>query len=430
MIRLPRLRLPILMMLGLWTGLSIASAQAPSAPKETEKNNQERHLEILRANLKSSREKEAKLKAEIDNIKGDRKKFAQDLIETAARMRSLEAKLSSTEKSLEPLNLREAEIKKSLDDRHMLLSEVLAALQKIGIHPTPALLINPEDALESVRSAILLGAVVPELRNQAEKLVSDLGELTRLRRDIAIERDNLALGRVALDDEKSRISALIEERQRQQNESEKAIESERARSQALANEVVNVQDLVNRMEREIASAARAAAAARREDEARETSTNSPDSGRITPALPFTQSKGKLPLPVTGTKLRVFGAANDAGGTEKGLSLATRPNAQVTAPCEGRIVFAGNFRNYGQLLIINAGGGYHILLAGMEQITVDLGQSVVTGEPVAVMGSGPRMAAISALGFSEPVLYIEFRKDGNSIDPSPWWATTEDEKVRG
>ena len=67
---------------------------------------------------------------------------------------------------------------------------------------------------------------------------------------------------------------------------------------------------------------------------------------------------------------------------------------------------------------------------MERITVDLGQSVATGEPVAIMGSGPRMAAVSALGFSEPILYIEFRKDGNSIDPSPWWATTEDEKVRG
>jgi septal ring factor EnvC (AmiA/AmiB activator) len=96
----------------------------------------------------------------------------------------------------------------------------------------------------------------------------------------------------------------------------------------------------------------------------------------------------------------------------------------------RVVFAGTFRNYGQLLIINAGGGYHILLAGMESITVDLGQVVVAGEPVAVMGNGTKVSAASALGFSEPMLYVEFRKDGTSIDPAPWWAATENEKARG
>jgi septal ring factor EnvC (AmiA/AmiB activator) len=82
------------------------------------------------------------------------------------------------------------------------------------------------------------------------------------------------------------------------------------------------------------------------------------------------------------------------------------------------------------LIINAGGGYHILLAGMERITVDLGQFVLTGEPVAVMGSASKVAAVSAPSSSDPILYVEFRKDGNSIDPSPWWAKTVDEKVRG
>lgn len=422
---------PILLIAAFGAGLCADSlAQAPAAPGtalETEKAERAKQLDVLRGNLKGSREKEAKLKAEIEKIKNDRKKFAQDLVETATRIRALETRLTATEARLEPLDLREAEIKKSLDSRRAVLSDVLAALQKIGGNPAPALILRPEDALESVRSAILLGAIVPELRDRADKLVSDLAELGRVRRDIAAERGALTLGRAELDDEKSRISALIEERQRQQSENEKAIESERSRAQALANEVVSVQDLVTRMEQEIATAARAAEAARKEDEAR---SNSPDSGQITPAFPFAKAKGKLPMPVAGTKLLAFGASNPAGGTEKGISLGTRPNAEVSAPCDGRVVFAGNFRNYGQLLIINAGGGYHILLAGMERITVDLGQSVATGEPVAIMGSGPRMAAVSALGFSEPILYIEFRKDGNSIDPSPWWATTEDEKVRG
>ncbi len=92
------------------------------------------------------------------------------------------------------------------------------------------------------------------------------------------------------------------------------------------------------------------------------------------------------------RIREFGASDGLGGAEKGLSIATRTGAQVTAPCDGWVVYAGTFRNYGQLLILNAGGGYHVLLAGMERISVDLGQFVVTGEPVAVMGAGRKSAA--------------------------------------
>jgi septal ring factor EnvC (AmiA/AmiB activator) len=82
------------------------------------------------------------------------------------------------------------------------------------------------------------------------------------------------------------------------------------------------------------------------------------------------------------------------------------------------------------LILNAGGGYHVLLAGMERISVDIGQFVLTGEPVAVMGGGSQASPTSTSSPKQPVLYVEFRKDGAPIDPSPWWATNEGEKVRG
>ena len=150
---------------------------------------------------------------------------------------------------------------------------------------------------------------------------------------------------------------------------------------------------------------------------------------MAPAIAFASAKGVLPLPVNGVRMREFGAPDKLGGSEKGLSIATRAAAQVTSPCDGWVVYAGPFRSYGQLLILNAGGGYHVLLAGMERISVDLGQFVLTGEPVAVMGAGPRIAALVAVGSSQPVLYVEFRKDGTPVDPSPWWAQVS-EKVRG
>src|SRR5205085_11276049 len=153
-------------------------------------------------------------------------------------------------------------------------------------------------------------------------------------------------------------------------------------------------------------------------------------GRPAPAMTFVAAKGHLALPVNGVRVKEFGAPDGIGGTEKGLSIAARPGAQITAPCDGWVVYAGPFRNYGQLLILNAGGGYHVLLAGMDRISVDLGQFVVTGEPVATMGGRVQTAAALAVGSGQPLLYIEFRKDGIPVDPGPWWATSESEKVRG
>lgn len=411
-------------------GAGAQQAIPPGSARELEKAERQRELEILRGELARTKEAEAKRKAEIDAIKGDRKKFAQTLLDTAAHMRAIEKKLAATEARLAPLDAREIEIRRSLDSRRGVLADVLAALTRLGRQPAPALILRPEDALESVRSAILLGAVIPELRAKAEALAKDLAELARVRREIAAERDALNADRAALNEEHQRITALIDERQRGQVENEKALESERARSLALSKQVESVSDLVTRMEKEIASAARAAEAARRQADARPSPAALSDPGRITPAIPFTQAKGRLPLPVTGTRLREYGAPDGLGGSEKGLSVSARPGAQVTAPCDGWVVYTGLFRSYGRLLIINAGGGYHVLLAGMERITVDLGQFVLTGEPVAVMGNGPRMASTTEAGSPQPILYVEFRKDGNSIDPSPWWAVTEEEKVRG
>ena len=152
-------------------------------------------------------------------------------------------------------------------------------------------------------------------------------------------------------------------------------------------------------------------------------------------MPFLVGQGTLKYPVNGKKMREFGTPDGMGGAERGISITTRSAAQVTAPCDGWVVYAAPYRSYGQLLILNVGGGYHVLLAGMERTTVEPGQFVLTGEPVAVMGSGAQVASMgtagaNVTGIGQPMLYIEFRKDGTPVDPAPWWATTESEKVRG
>ena len=123
-----------------------------------------------------------------------------------------------------------------------------------------------------------------------------------------------------------------------------------------------------------------------------------DPGRLAPAVAFVATRGQLLLPVNGVRTREFGAPDAIGGTEKGLSIATKAGAQVTSPCDGWVVYASPFRNYGQVLILDAGAGYHVVLAGMDRISVGVGQFVLTGEPVAIMGINSQVAATATTRF--------------------------------
>jgi septal ring factor EnvC (AmiA/AmiB activator) len=385
-------------------------------------------LKALHERQQKSAEAEAAIKREIEEIGADRRKLNQALIDTAARVREVEDKATATEGRLMPLDAKEAAIRKSLADRRSVIGEVLAALQRIGRRPPPALIASPEDALQSVRTAMVLGAVLPEMREQVATLGRDLAGLVEVRKQIAAERDNLKKELASLGDERARMTALVAERQKQQAEREKALAAERARAADLARQAGDLKDLIARLEQGLDAATRAAREAAR-GEPRPLSTLH-DPGRLAPAVAFASLRGRVPIPVNGVKLKVFGESDGVGGSEKGVSIATRAGAQVTAPADGWVVYAGPFRSYGQLLILNVGGGYHVLLAGMDRISVDLGQFVLAGEPVAVMGNGSHVAAILATGSSQPVLYVELRKDGTPVDPGPWWASGEGEKVRG
>ena len=406
------------------------TVSSPDAIKQ-----REQELEAARAQQKSAAEQQQKLKADIAAIGQDRSKLNQQLIDIAAQVRAVETRIGDAEARLSPLDSREQQIRDSLGSRRSDMVEVLAALQRAGRRTPPALLVRPEDALQSLRTAMLLGSVVPELRARAEKLAGDLGELVALRKTIATERDRLAVDRDKLRDDQTRLAALVDERQRKQSSVEKDMEIEGARAIALSRQVDSLQGLIAKMEQDLKSAADAAATASLQG-APATLNGKPNLGalkdpaRLSPAIAFASARGLFAMPVNGVKIREFGGSDGAGGVEKGISLATRAGAQVTTPCDGWVVYAGPFRSYGQLLILNAGGGYHVLIAGMERISVNIGQFVLTGEPVATMGTISQVASILAANASQPVLYVEFRKDGTPIDPGPWWAANEGEKVRG
>jgi murein hydrolase activator len=414
-------------------------------PAEFRKQETERELHEIRGRMRLSEQAREALSREIGGLEDDRAGINRALIEATARQRDLESRIGRVSERLAVLRTEQTAVRSSLGGRRALLSDVLAALQRMGRNPPPAILVTPGDALSAVRSAMLLGAVIPEIYAESEILVAELTELVRIENDI--DRQRLALARDLGDlaEEEERLSLLLQEKKELTNQARQQLASQSAKAADLAGKAQNLSRLIETLETEIAAvqdAARAALEAeaerkRQEAERLAKARKEPlvpdfsDTARIAPAIAFEKAKGLLPLPADGVVVQPFGKTNSLGEVSAGLSVATRVNVRVVSPADGWVVYAGPFRSYGQLLILNAGSGYHVVLAGMEKIDVELGQFVLAGEPVAVMGAD-RVASVETVGVesSQPVLYVEFRKDGTSIDPSPWWADSMSKESHG
>lgn len=424
---------------------STAPPQVSASPPTPDVDARKRDLQGLEDTLLQSDAQRHRIAADIEQIRTDRVRLNAALIETTGRVHEAETKAGIVESRLDTLTGSEDAIKQSLASRRNVIAEVLASLQRMARKPPPAILVDPVDILASIRTAMLLGSVVPELRQEAEALASDLSDLQHLRGSIATERMALEHELADLAGERQRLDGLVDARQAAQAAAEAALGEEQGHAADLGRQAASLKDLIARMEDQVSSARKAGDAARAADDARHRSAEADadgiraqvaagpfrDPARLAPAVDFGDAKAMLGLPVAGHMVKNYGTADAFGGTEKGLSIATRAQAVVSAPADGWVAFSGPYRTYGQILIINAGSGYYIVLAGMSRVNVTPGQFVLAGEPVATMGDGSvRTAASIALGAAEPVLYVEFRKDGTAVDPGPWWAKAEIEKVRG
>lgn len=430
-------------------------ARAQTPPGSDAKAQAASEFERVQAEIRLSDARVAQIRAEVERLENDRARIAAELVATAERNRKLDASLADAEARMTSLASDMARLSTALYERRAVLAEVLAGLQRLGRKPPPAVVVRPEDALAAVRSALLMGAILPELREQAGKLAHDLDAMARLRDRLARERDSYRADLVALAEDRKRLELLVEERRQGKGDQERALSEERRKAQDLAQRSKDLKELIGRSERDLDGGRRAVAAAEAAAAAAPPPATAPeetqppkqqdrpvtdpgapgaappdrrlaalDPARMQPARPFADLRGHMTVPVSGASLKSFGDDDGSGLTLKGIQFSARPRSAVTSPADGWVVYAGTFRSYGKLLIINGGGGYHVVLAGMERINVEIGQFVLAGEPVGEMGEKKVAAASTApnadIKAGQPVLYVEFRKDGSPIDPAPWW----------
>lgn len=398
-----------LTLIALAFGISFPSAAQETTLPADRLQELEQQIDEGEARAQQSEAEHARLTEELEAMR-------EHAVAIASEVQALERRLSAIETRLIALREDEAETVADLDTRRMTLTDILGALQSLERNKPPAVLVRPDDAVEAARSAMLLGAVLPELETQMAGLRVRLSALTEVRENIEREQADLAATSEDLTTEEANLDALIAERGEVARQLAERAQNDRREVAGFAAEADNLRGLINRLTRQFSSAFPVL--------------------RPSPSAPpvvnrFAEAIGNLRLPAAGRLLAHFGDTLEPGTHSQGVAVATRPGARVTAPFDSEIVFAQSYRGYGQLLILSPGDGYLILLSGLARIDGVVGQQLLAGEPVGIMGSeilapNVRRWAVSsdAIEEGEPVLYLEMREDGEPIDPLPWFREDE------
>lgn len=386
-------------------------------------------LEEVEASLGLSRERIDELKAEIEAMEGDRTQQNAALIAAAQRVKLAEIEVADVEERISDLIVRELEIRGRLDGADAEIANVLAALERISLNPPPALIVDPGDALGSARGAMLIAAILPQLRNRADSVSADLQALTDVKIAALAEEETLRANYEVLEEEQLRIATLIAARKQGITQMSAELAAEEDEAIALAERASSLRELIGALSERAATGGTAAPDPTDPDlpqlSPEAIALAFADAARIQPAVPFPLARGYMPMPANGVTVVDFGANDGKGGIAQGQSIVTRAEAQVVAPADGWVLYKGPYLNYGQIVILNAGGNYTALLAGLDTITADIGQFVQMGEPLGTMGSRTSGRTVTTnAGNAQPTLYIELRQDNEPFDPAGWWANNE------
>lgn len=382
---------------------------------------QKQDLEKVEAQISREREKQKALESNSRRLALAAAQLRREMIDTARNAQEKEAILTRLERQLIILVAEAADRETALAAQRRRLAGTLGALARLSRNGPQALMFYPGSPVDMVRSALLLRVTVPRLGDRAATLSREIGTLTRVKRDIAGKLLKLRRTGIELDIERDGLRRMLDAKNALRHENDLASRQQKRAIHRLAARATNIRELLARLKAPRSAPIPEPPAARRaaipavpavRDAAIE--HGAPAGLRTFPAT------GPITLPVASQLVGRYGELLDFGNTSRGIRLETRPGAQVVTPFDGKIVFAGPFRNYGQILIIEHRGGYHTLLAGLARIDASIGQWVLAGEPIGTMD--PRQNA-------KPTLYVELRRNGQPINPLPWIAAGK-QKVRG
>ncbi|MCZ6510376.1 MAG: peptidoglycan DD-metalloendopeptidase family protein [Alphaproteobacteria bacterium] len=427
----------VLAILVLFAGVAVATPWGGSAWGADDPVDTRGRLDDVHSALERDRSNKASLDSEALRQAGELGRLRTELSAAAAAAQAQEAAITSLEIEVQELAAENHKKVSALTKRKGQLGYTLAALQRMSLRPASALIVSPGDLNDVIRSGLLLRTAVPQIEAQTKDLKSQLAEIAELRREMAAKREKLQTASLGLTREQDRLSDLAAAKNRalKQTEAERKLAEKR-----IAKLVAKAKSLEELLEQLSSSAA---AVPRSKPQTGGSSEIPADKLASVPRLPaISAARGRLTRPAQGAIIKKFGARTSTGGKTRGVTWQTRIAAVVVAPWEGRVVFAGRFRNFGRILIIDHGEGYHSLIAGLGRLDAHMNQWVLAGEPVGVAGGETTNNSLKRGGRADKghiggsarltggaTLYVELRRDGQPINPLPWMTASTD-RTRG
>lgn len=336
------------------------------------------------------RERTAAAQAALDALK-------TRLVTTAESLQAAESRATDVETNLARLKAEEAAARIDLEGRQRAMSNVLAALQSLERSRPPALAVSPDDANNAAVAAIALAAITPDLKEEADRLRADLARLATLQEQMAQEQLALEEAETALSERRRLLQDLLDERESAQQQDTAQLRRLEAENARLGQEATTLRELIAALEERERNPPPAVAP---DENAPEIYANLPDR--------FSNARGSIPLPVAGQVVIQYGEPLPGGGRAEDLTLATRPGAVVTAPFGGRVGWAEPFGRLGNVVILDVGEEFRLVLIGLGTLQTRRGDMVRAGEPLGTMDDTPNAA-----------LRFQIRRQNTPIDPGPW-----------
>lgn len=379
-------------------------------------------LRRIESRIREERQVQQESQRKANELSGEVSSVQKQMVQLAKTIQEKEESLSSLEQKQKQTLARQNELEKRLSLTDKQLVQVVTGMQTLALRPPELLFVNPSMPMDIVRSRMLMRHSLPIIGGINKQTRSDLAELSQVRSDLQQQIVQIRTARAQLSEKSDQMDRLLQQKSLLQAQYQASQKQAQERVQALASQASDLKDLLARLEaekkrqeerRQQEQMRVTQAAVQRMNQARP-SFRMPASGTLLTSRPgapggFARSYGRLAYPVRGEITQKFGETTLSGAHTKGITITGRPKAQVISPFDGTVLFAGPFKNYGQLVIIDNGDNYLTLFAGMDRINPTVGQEVLAGEPIGQMRE------------NRPDLYIEIRKNGQPVNPEPWFA---------
>ena len=350
--------------------------------------NKKDELKKIEQKVQAEKDRQEELRKAAEKLEKDMKGLKTDLIDTTKSVQKNERSLQEIENKIVTLQTQKNELDNNLKSKRKSLADLIMALERIRRLPPETLIARPDAPLKTAQAATVMGSILPEINKRANQLKEDLNVLSKLESELNEEKSKVKKTTTQLKSEKSKMDKLVADRSKALKETKQKVAAKNIEIANLNKEAKDFRDLIRRLEKK-----------NREVDARTGNTSPSKSRDSGPAL------GTGRLPVSGIIKTRYGETDDIGATSQGLIFSARAGSVVVAPLGGTVRYAGEFRNYGKIILIEHKNKFHSLVAGLGKVDTFVGQRVDAGEPVGIL---PEQSGR---------LYYELRYQGEPVNPS-------------